>query len=197
MLRENPFISSPDLTKIRLRSNFKEKLIHPGIPKARNSDDNDEEYSRYSSDKTRKIQRMSMKTIPLKQTYSQPIAEEPQTQRAQDYNSLVMNPNIKPSELSQPKFEKNLSMKQIPPEPKFEEQKFETLRMNHVNSSVQGQNSFFNAKPVIEPQGRNEVIMVSQKQRLIKNDIHQPKAKCSRYFVYLTRDNAYLSNFIL
>lgn len=161
MLRENPFISSPDLTKIRLRSNFKEKMIHLSNTKAKNSDDNDEDYSRYSSDKARKIHRMSMKTIPLKQTYSQPLAAEPQSQRVQDYQSLAMSSTSRPGELSQPKLEKNFSMKQISPEVKFEEQKFEGLKINHPGSGIQTQQSLYNSRTTNEPQIRSDFLTVS------------------------------------
>ena len=158
MLRENPFISSPDLSKIKLRSNFKERFISTTGPKIRNNDDNDEEYSRYSSDKTRKIHRMSMKTIPLKQTYSQPILDEPQSQRVQDYNNLTMN--TRSNELSQPKFEKNMSMKQIPFDTRIEEQKFENVKLNHSNSISQIQHHSVLNKAVSLSQVRSDVDMV-------------------------------------
>lgn len=101
---------------------------------------------------------MSMKTIPIKRVASQVPVNEPQTFRERDANSLVMNK--KPP---QPSFDTEAPSNYSMPNRQFEEKKYETLKMNHVNSSVQGQTF-----PLFPKEDQRQVILPTMQMVIIR-----------------------------
>lgn len=94
LLRSSHFLNSPDMSKSVLRTNPADRSSKTQAVRSKSGIEKDEEYSRYSNDKSRRIQRMSSKNIPMQRLYSQPKVPAPQTQRAQDFNNIMFDEDM-------------------------------------------------------------------------------------------------------